>query len=145
MIDQRITVLRQLFSWASLSKCQINKMIDSRGHLTVSGVPRVSYVLPKNFSQKIFSKWINFQIGHWKKFHRPLSKINLHYQTLIDQKLTVFHQLFSWTSVVLSICPIDKMIGSKGHLTLWAVPWLPCVLVDNSFTENFLQINKFLK
>ena len=31
-----------------------------------------------------FSKLINVQIRHFKKFHCPLSKISLHYQTIID-------------------------------------------------------------
>ena len=55
---------------------------------------------------------------HCKKFHSPLSKISLHYQTVIDHRLTVFQQLFSWTCVGLSKCPIDKMIGLQGHLTV---------------------------
>ena len=53
---------------------------------------------------------------HYKKYYCPLSKISLHYQTVIDQKVTVLHQLFSWTSVAPSKCPINKMIGLQGHL-----------------------------
>ena len=46
-------------------------------------------------SQKIFCKSINFKIKYCKKFP---CKIRLYYQTVIDQRLIAFHQLFSWTS-----------------------------------------------
>ena len=59
-------------------------MIGSQGYLTVWEVPRVPCVLA---NRKMFSKWINFQITHCKKFHCPLSKISFHYQTMIDQRL----------------------------------------------------------
>ena len=35
------------------------------------------------------------------------------------------------------------MIGSQGHLTVWAVAWVPCVAAKNSITD-FLEMNKFL-
>ena len=78
----------------------------------------------------------------FKRFHCPLSKISLRYQTVIDQSLTVFHQLFSWTSVRPSKCLIDEMIGSQGSLAIWGVLWVPCVQAENSFTELFLQMIK---
>ena len=67
-----------------------------------------------------------------KLFHRNTSEMNkfsneafqklnallVHYQTVIDQRLTIFHQLFSWTLVRLSKCPIDKIIGLQGLLTV---------------------------
>ena len=37
-------------------------------------------------------------------------------------KLTALHKLFSWTSVTPSKCPINKMIGLQGHLTVQAIP-----------------------
>ena len=86
---------------------------------------------------------LNFQIRHCENFQCSFSKISLHYRTVIDQRLTVFHQLFSWTSVGPSKCPIDKMIGSQGHLTIWRVPWVLCVQDKNSITENFFQMNNF--
>ena len=49
-------------------------------------------------SQKFFWKSLKFKIRHCKNFQCPLSKMSLHYQTVIDQRLTVFHQRFSWTS-----------------------------------------------
>ena len=64
---------------------------------------------------------------------------------LHDQRLARFHHLFSWTSVGLSKCPIDKMIASQGHLTVWRAPWVPSVLAKNSITEFFAQMNKILK
>ena len=51
----------------------------------------------------------------------PFSKVSQHYQTVINQRLTVFLQLFSLTSVAPSKCFIDKMIGLQGHLNVWAV------------------------
>ena len=110
--DQRLTVFHQLFSWTSVgpSRWPINKMIGLQGHLAVWGVPRVTCVLAKNSFTEIFSKLINVEIRRCKKFRCPLCKINLHYETVIDQKLTVVRQFFSWTSIGLSKCPIDKMI-----------------------------------
>ena len=81
----------------------------------------------------------------FKNFHSLLSKINLHYQSVIDQSVIVLDKLFSWTSAGLSKFPIKKMIGSQGHLTVWVVSGVPCVLAKNSFTENLFEINKFLK
>ena len=173
------------------------------------------------------AKWLKFKIRHCKNVHCSLSKISLHYHTVIGQTLTVFHQLFSWTSVGHSKCPIDKrsvhkailqseeypennmassrssfktnsfemneiwitplkkklhfrknlptfsncfrirgykpftncsfglqldpqnfclinkMIGSQGHLRVWEVPRVPCVLAKKSFTENYFEMNKF--
>ena len=100
-------------------------------------VSRLQCVLVKNSFTENFSTWVNFQITHCEKFDCPLSKISMHYQSL-----TVIHQLFIWASVGLSKCPMDKMIGLLSHLTIWAIPSLPCVLTENSFTKNFLQINK---
>ena len=117
-------------------------MISSQGHLTVSRVPRVPCVL-RSLSQKIFQKLINVQIRQFKKFHCPSSKISLHYQSMIDQRLTLFHQLFSWTSVGPPKFPIDKIVSLQGHLTVWRVLWVPSVLAKNSITELFLQMNKF--
>ena len=136
-IDQKLTVLHQLLSWTEVgpSKCPIDKKIGSQDHLTVWGVPSVPCVLSKNSFTENFSKWINFRIRHCKKFYCPLIKVSLHYQTVIDQSLTILYQLFSWNSVGSSKCPIDKMIGSQDHLTVWAVFWLLRVLAKNSFTE----------
>ena len=147
VIDQRLTVIHQLFIWTSAgpSKCSIYKMCGSQGHLTVWRVPSVPSVLDENSFTELFSKWINIQIRHCKKFHCPLSKTSLHYQTVIDQRLTVFHQLFSWTPVGPSKCPFEKIIGSEGHLTVWEVPLGPSVLAKNSITEIFLQMNNFWK
>ena len=62
-------------------------------------IPWVSCVLAKNSFPKYFSKWIDVHIRHCKKFHIPLRKTNLYYQTVIDQRVTALHQLFRWTSV----------------------------------------------
>ena len=145
LLDQRLSVFHQLFSWTSVgpSKCSIDKMIGSQGYLIVLTVPWLPCVLAENLSQKILSKRINVQIRHCKNFDCVLSKISLHYQIVIDQRLTVFHQQFSWTSVGPSKCPIDKMIGSQGQWIVWGDPWLHWVQAKNSITENFFQINNF--
>ena len=69
-------------------------------------------------SLKFFAKLINVEIRQWKNAHCHLDQISLRYHTVIDQRLTVFHQLFSWTSAGLSKCAIYKMIGSQGHLNV---------------------------
>ena len=142
MIYQSLTAFHQLFSWTSagLSKCLMNKMIGSQGQLTVWAVPRVKCVLAKNSFTEHFWKWINFQITHCKEFHYPLSKISLHCQTVIYQSLTVFHQLFWRTSAGLTKCPMNKMIVPQSYLAISAVPWLPCVLAENPFTEKFFKL-----
>ena len=72
-----------------------------------------------------------------------LIKFNLHYETVIDQMLNVFHQLLSFNSAGPLKCPIRKMVGSQGHLTVWAVPRLQCVLTKKSFTEDFSKLINF--
>ena len=90
-----------------------------------------------------FCQSINFKIKYCKKFHCHLTKISLHYQTVLDQRLTAFHQVFSWTSARPSKCPIHKMIGLQGHLTVWILPWLSYLQAKSSITENIFQMNNF--
>ena len=92
-----------------------------------------------------FCKWLNFEISHSKSliFHFLLCTISLCYETLINRRLRVFQQLFIWTSVRTPKCPINNRIGSHGYLRVLRVLWLPCVTPEYSFTEFFLQINKF--
>ena len=85
----------------------------------------------------MFSKSINFKIKYCKKCHCRLCKISRHYENVIDQRLIVFHYLFSWTTVRPSKCPINKMISSQGHLTVSAFPWVPCVQAKNCMTKIF--------
>ena len=146
VIDQRQRVFHQLFSWISvgLSKGPIEKTSVSKAIRMSEGFPEYHVYCLRTLSQKFFSKWINFSIRHCKKFYCPLRKISVHYQTLIDQRLPVFYQLFRWTSVGPSKCLINKMIGSQDNLTVWAVPWIPYLLAENFFTDIFLQMNKFL-
>ena len=99
----------------------------------------------RTLSHKIFCKSINFKIKYCKTFHCPLRKISLHYQTVIDQRLTAFHQLFSWTSVGLSKCLIDKMIGSQGHLNVSEVPVVQHDIIQRLFETNSSQMNQFPK
>ena len=94
-------------------------------------------VLAENSFTEIFCKWINSWFRQLKIFHYPLTEISLHQQTVIDRRLKVLQQLFSWTSVGPSKSLIGKMIGSQAHLTVWGVPRAPCILAKNSFTENF--------
>ena len=73
-------------------------------------------------SPKFFFKWITFQIRHSKKAHCALNKFSLHSLTACYQRLADAQQLFSWTSVRPSKCSINKIIGSQGHLRVWASP-----------------------
>ena len=72
-----------------------------------------------------------------KNFYYSLSKINLHYQTEIDQRPTVCHEMFSWTSVGPSKCSIKQMIGWECHRTVWGLPWVPRIKAKGSITEFF--------
>ena len=74
---------------------------------------------------------------HYKKLYCPLCKYSLYYQTVIDKRQEVCHQLFSWTSVGPSKFLIDKMIGSQGHGTIQEVLWVPCVQSKKSITKIF--------
>ena len=145
MIDQRLTNSYQLFSWTSVqpSNCWIDKMIGLQGHLNVRAVPRVASVPAKNSFTEMFSKWKNFQTKDSRKFYSPCSKISLHYETVIYHKLTVFHQLFSWTSVGLSKCPINKMIVWQVHLNVWAVHWVQHGHIQTLLQTNSFQMNQF--
>ena len=53
---------------------------------------------------------------------------------MIDQRLEMFRQLFSWTTVEQSKYPIDKMIGLQGPLTVSEVSCVPFGLAENSIT-----------
>ena len=92
--NQSLETFWQLFGWTSVgpSKCPIDKIMGSQGHRNFWAVSRVPSAPAKNsFPQKTFSKWKNVQSKHCRKFHCPLSKIGLHYQTVIYHRLTVFH------------------------------------------------------
>ena len=116
VVDERLTVFHQLFSWTSVgpSKYLIDKMIGPQSQLRVWAIPWMPCVLSENSPQKFFWKSWKFKIRHCKNFNCLLKKISLHYQTVIDQRLTVFHQLFSWTSVGPSKCPSDKWLVRKA-------------------------------
>ena len=140
MIDQRLPVIHQLFSWTSAwpLKCPIDKMIGLQGHPTVSGVPRVPWVLAKNSITETFFQ-IFFEIMHSKKVHCLYANTASILWLLLDKTLAAFHQLFSWTSVGPLKCPIDKMIGLQGHQTVWGVPRVQCVPDKNYFTGKVLK------
>ena len=137
----------QLFSWTrvGLSKCPIDKIIGSQGHLTVSRVPWVPSVLAKNSITEVFFQINKFWNYALKKVPYPLSKISLHYVMVLDQRLAAFHQLFSWTSVGPLKCPINKTNNSQGHLTLSNVPWLQSVLTKNYIINFLFKWTKFEK
>ena len=70
-------------------------------------------------------------------------KLAYFFKLFWSQTLEPFCKLFRWTSVGLSKCPINKMIGLQDHLTVWAIPWRPHVLAETFLTKVFLQVNKF--
>ena len=145
MVDQRLNVFPQLFSWTSvgLLKSPIDKMIALQDHLNLWAVPRAPSVPAKNSFTEIFSKWKNVWSEYCRKFHSPLSKISLHYQSAIYHWLTVFHQLFSWTSAELSKWAIDKMIGSQGHLNVWAVPGEQYDIIQKLLQSKSFEMDQF--
>ena len=75
-----------------------------------------------------FLKWIDFQTKHCKRVHCFLNKTNLSFQTaylLIDLRLAVFRQLFSWNT---GIC-------LQSYLSICAIPWLFQGLLKKTSTE----------
>ena len=144
VIDQRLslsTTIQLEFSWTlQMSDPQNDRFTKPSDSPSIS----LSTMCPswELFQRIFFQKWINFWIRHSKKFPGLFSNISLHYQTVIDQRLTVLQQLYCWTSVGPLKGPIYKMISSQGHLTVWAFPWVPCVLAKNCFSENFFEMNK---
>ena len=62
---------------------------------------------------------------------------------MIDQRLRAFHQLFSWTLVGLSECPIDKIISSEGHLNDSEVHVLEHDIIQWLLETNSFQMNQF--
>ena len=116
--SERLAVIHQLFSWTSAGpflRCPIDN-----DQLSEESPDYHVYQL-RTLSQNFFGKWVNFKIGHSKKFYCLLCKTLPCYQTMIHERLTIFHQLFSWTLVGPSKCPIDKKIGSQGYLRVWGV------------------------
>ena len=83
---------------------------------------------------------------HYKKLYCLLCKYSLYYQTVIDQRQEVCHQLFSWTSVGPSKFLIDKMIGSK-KFSEYPVSNLrnPSQIFFFFFFQFFLQIRHHKK
>ena len=127
------------FSWTlKLSDQQNDRFARPFGSLSSS--PCATWQLPEALSKPILSKWMNFYTNHTqKKLVMILMKIACFFKLFRNQRLESFCQLFSWTSVRPSKCRIDKMIGSQGRLRVWAIPWMPCVLSENSFTKIFLR------
>ena len=71
-----------------------------------------------------------------------MSKIRLEYQTLRNQRLTAFNQLFSWTSDGLSKCLINNMIGSQDHLGVSAASRVQHDIIQRLLETNPFQINQ---
>ena len=90
----------------------------------------------------MLSKWLNVEIRACKICRCPLNKISLHYQAVIGQSLTVFYQLFSWTSVGPSKCRLTKWLARKA---IWQSEEFPEYHVLESFKDNSVEINKFPK
>ena len=96
-------------------------------------VPGVQSVPVKNSFTEIFFEMKNVQTKHCRKFYSPLSKISLHHETVIYNRLIVFHKLFSWNSVGPSKYSINKIIGSQGHLNIWAVSRVQHEIIQRLF------------
>ena len=66
----------------------------------------------------------------------------MHYQTLINQRLKVFHQLFSWTSVGPSKCSTKWSVQKS----IWEFEQFPgCNMPSSwgSFKVNSFEMNEF--
>ena len=87
----------------------------------------------RTLSRKFLRRSVNLQIRHCKKFYCCLSKINLYYQTLIGQRLTIFHQLLSWTSEVDQFARPSDSLSSFLNTT------------DTFFKDTFFEMSKFRK
>ena len=96
MINQRLTVFHQLFSWTSSGspKSPFDKMIVRKAIWQSEEFPDYPMYRLRAPSLKIFSKGIIFQITFFKKVHCPLSKFSLHSLTAF---WAAFHQLISQT------------------------------------------------
>ena len=99
VIHQRLSLSVSIqldFSWTlEMLSCQDDRFARSSGSLRSS----LTFMCTnwELFHRKSFIKKINSKLGNQKKFHCVLSKISLFYEAA--QKLTFFHELFSWTSV----------------------------------------------
>ena len=92
-IVQNLTVFYQLLSWTSVrtSKYPIDKMIGSQDHWGSQQFLECDVYYLRTPSQNFFWKSLKFKIRHCKNFQSTLTKISLHSQTVIDQRLTVFN------------------------------------------------------
>ena len=79
------------------------------------------------------------------KIKNDFHKISLLFHTVLESVAKAFYQLFSWSSVGPSKCPIDKMISLQGYLTVWTVFSVPRVVATNSFMDTFFEMKKFPK
>ena len=121
------------FPACNMTSSRGSLMIPSQGHLMHEQFQEYKVYQLRTLSQKFFSKWKNVQTKHCRKFYSPLSKISLHHETVIYNRLIVFHKLFSWNSVGPSKYSINKIIGSQGHLNIWAVSRVQHEIIQRLF------------
>ena len=70
-------------------------------------------------------------------------KLACFFKLFENQRLEAFSQLFSWTSVGYSKCPINKMIGLQGHLSVWAFPRVQYYIIESPFKASSVKMNEF--
>ena len=117
---------------------------------SLSSSPGATWHHTEALSKLILSKWMNFQTSHLKKLEMISIKLTCFFKLFQDQRIQAFYQLINWISVGPSKCPINKMIGSQGHLTVWRVPWVLCEQAKSSLLKFFskwiiFQIRHFKK
>ena len=71
-------------------------------------------------------------------------KLSCFFKLFENQRLEAFFQLFSWTSVGYSKYPINKMIGLKGHMSVWAFPRVQYYIIESPFKANSVKMNEFV-
>ena len=114
-------------------------MIGSQDHMNVWAVPQCNMTSYRNSFKVNSFEMIQFPNQPLKKINCAFDKLSLLLQTVLESEARGFLALFSWTSVGLSQCPIDKIIGWEGHLTVWKVTRVESVLTKNSINEFFLK------
>ena len=81
MIDHRLTVFHQLFSWTLIgpsTNVRLTKWSVRKAIWQSEEFPEYPVYKLRTPSLKFLSKWIIFEFRHCKKVHCPLSKFSFH-------------------------------------------------------------------
>ena len=131
-------------SYVCFTNCSVGLRLDSPNVRSTKGSVRKTIWESEQFLEYhvyYLRKSLKFKIRHWKNFQSPLNKISLYYQTVIDQRLTVFNQLF------------NKLDRRNVRSTKWLVrkaiweseqfPGCNMTSPRGSFKANSFKMNEF--